>query len=193
MAQYNLIQRPDLNDRLVRALGIRERAPASVLSPEVMPVILLEDLTTSSPFERSLTRQAGGFINIGPVGGQYSHLALYNPAGSGTVARLDHVAAWTGATSSIYLGAYPAAPPAGTGSRFFADPRFGGSPTCQLRNGTTGVLSTLPQYAAGTIASTTVQFDDLGMIVPPGFLVAVSVAAVNVQLSAAFQWVEFTS
>lgn len=192
MPQYNLIQRPDLNDRLVRSLGIRERAPAPSLSPEVQAVILLEDLTTSSPFERSLMRECGGFITAGPVAGQYSGIAINNPAGSGCVIRFDRAQVWAAAASRIDIGPWAQAVPAGTGSRYFMDPRFGGQPTGQLRNGTSIVTPVNPVTGWYEVAANTpVDLDRLGIIIPPGYMAGISLATVNVMLSACLRWVEF--
>lgn len=194
MAQFNLIQRPDLNDRLVRALGIRERAPAPNLSPEVQAVILLEDLTTSSPFQRSLMRECAGIGTAGPVAGQYSAIVVSNPAGSGSVIRIDSITAWASAATRLQVGPWTQAIPAGSLSRYFLDPRFDGVPTGALRNGTNAVLgiSALRSWSFAA-ANTAVELKSLGIIVPPGYMAGFALETQNLMLSGSMQWTEFTA
>lgn len=76
-----LIQRADLVERMRRAFGLRERGVGSTVSPELVPVILVEDLTGPS-IDEGYPRFATAYSAAGASVGVFSEVFLINPAGS---------------------------------------------------------------------------------------------------------------
>lgn len=196
MAQFNLIQRPDLNDRLVRALGIRERAPAATLSPEVVPIVLLEDLSKHSPYERSLQRVAGAFGVHASSGGQQPCIQLKNPAASGTVLMLERVCV-SGLTIAgrfiIGQGAPSMTDLVGTLSKFWKDSRFDGNPVGDARNGQKAVSPVLTIFGCVLALNQFLVIDNLELVIPPGKSVFAQLQVANAQFEASMEWSEYTS
>lgn len=76
-----LIQRADLVERMRRAFGLRERGVGSTVSPELVPVVIVEDLTGPS-IDEGYPREALAIVSAGASAGVYSEVFLYNPEGS---------------------------------------------------------------------------------------------------------------
>jgi len=76
-----LIQRADLTERIRRAFGIRESGVGATISPEIVPVVLVEDLTGPS-VDQGLPTEAFCRITAGASAGVFSECFLVNRAGS---------------------------------------------------------------------------------------------------------------
>jgi hypothetical protein len=201
MRQFNLVQRPDIGDRLARSLKINERNPAPTLSPELQPVVIAEDLSVQSPYDSPLRRRAGSGVEVAAVAGQYSQIELTNPTDSGVVAMLKRMAFAAGASTNLSfgfksgaVGALPA-----TASRFWKDPRLagptlGGFPTAVMRYGSDPVVGVGYPFGYYRLSTTMLTgFEEQEVIIPPGFTFRASLLAVNVVLYAQLEWDEYTS
>lgn len=76
-----VIQRPDLPERVRRGFGVREQGFASTVSPEIVPVAVVEDLTGPS-IDTGYPRYCAGARNTPAVVAVHSWSMLINPATS---------------------------------------------------------------------------------------------------------------
>lgn len=145
MAEHNLIQRADLQQRLTRGLEMHERAPAPVLSPDVQPVVLLADLSELVQFLDPAKFPGAGGMPQAAVVGERSIVALVNPVGSQMVVAVKRVFVSVATASQVQLargGAGLIATLAFPGGAYFLDSRsglehpirigFGSDPATQL-------------------------------------------------------------
>lgn len=70
-----LIQRSDLVERIRRAFGLREAGVGSTVSPELVPVILVDDLTGPS-IDEGYPRNVVGKVQAGQSVGVYAEVFL---------------------------------------------------------------------------------------------------------------------
>ena len=97
-----LIQRADLPEKIRRAFGIREKGVGSTISPEIVPVVLVEDLTGPT-IDTGYPRLVFGSVASGASAGVYSESFIINPLGAQTDFVLNEL--WVKLTSSgiLYL------------------------------------------------------------------------------------------
>jgi hypothetical protein len=90
------IQRGDVNSRLKDYLGLKGFSPVIEVTPEITPVLIVDDLT--EPDLRKIgvqTRSATGSAFKAAVAANNSFLKFANPAGSGMLMRVTDVELWT--------------------------------------------------------------------------------------------------
>ena len=86
MAEYNLIQRPELIQRLQRRLGMRQAHITPTLSETLQPTIDIDHLVDTKD-----ARREGFMLGLesnSPFAGEVISWSLVNPAGSGKIVRL---------------------------------------------------------------------------------------------------------
>lgn len=90
MAEFNLIQKPELIQRLIHRLGVvGQKSIAPTLSETVVPVVIVEDLIERHFVDEPRT-YGGAAQGLGTlVGNPFCRLS--NPAGSGVVARVTRL------------------------------------------------------------------------------------------------------
>ena len=76
-----LIQRADLPERIRRAFGVRERGIGQTISPEIVPVALVDDLTGPA-IDEGYPRFCYAYASAGASAGVFSEVFLINPTGS---------------------------------------------------------------------------------------------------------------
>ena len=81
------IQVPEIVQKLRKRFSIKGTGSISTLAPELVGVILVEDLRDQESEWNPCT--AGG--NRTPVAGELSHRGLWHPAGSGKIVILDRI------------------------------------------------------------------------------------------------------
>lgn len=101
----NLIQNPEISQKLQTLTGIRQRFMAPTMHHEVQPVIVLDDLSNQSP-DQETVRRCSMMGVAAAVAGQQSFVDLQNPAGSGVVAVVEqfYVVQATGAGNFYDFG-----------------------------------------------------------------------------------------
>jgi hypothetical protein len=133
--EFNLIQRGELQERLVRGLVIKERSPAPSLEATVQAVVLLEDLTRQSPFIQPVEKRWSRGRSFAGVAAELSMYAIRNPAGSGIVTVVDSIIVSAGITQSFQVGRNGTATLGLLGSPLYIDRRNGVASAVQIFEG----------------------------------------------------------
>lgn len=76
----SIIQRPDLTAKVRKAYEITGPDAIQTISPELVPVVILDDLSSKAP-----TFGCIGYGTMGASATDYGHVQLYNPATSDLV------------------------------------------------------------------------------------------------------------
>lgn len=178
-----MIQRADLVERIRRAFNLVGAGSAGQsLSPELVPVVLVDDLTEPS-IDEGYPRDAASYMGAGASVGVFSECFLINPAGSQVDLILYGWWAASSATTSYNLRAGSVADLTNLiGSqtyRFNLDLRTQLRPNAGIntRNQAAVVTGDILMVFAATTALYSGPFIPLSVTVPPGkFLSIVPVA-----------------
>ena len=183
-----LIQKGIIQKKLREAMGVKEISPAPTMAPEVVPVIIAEDVSGSVPdapvYDSAWLTRKGQTA----VAAQYSYVELWNPATSGLILEVPEVQVEVSAASHCHLrwlatdiGAggieYGINRELGTGrskAPFYAD-----ATTDALGN--LGSLMCRFGFAAGVP-----EFVPLGVTIPPGYGISFRSGAVNETMNVCF-------
>lgn len=190
-----LIQNPALGRKLQRSLRLIE-LPDAVLAPEIVGVVLLDDLTGPLSDE---DRGCAGISGVAPVAAEFAIVTLIRVgAPSAYDLKVTRVHLWSDTTQTIRI-AVPTVAITGlvvSGNTSFRDFTLPGRPTSQV-GGDTQVLIPAGRelYTIRVLADVTVFVDvdiRIGTIGDPGDLTGLMVAAetANTRLNAGFDWTE---
>lgn len=213
MAEYNLIQAPELVRRLQRRLGIRQAHISPTLNEGVQTVVVMDDLTN----QKSETQRfaLGRGVGNDSAGGNLSTVGLWNAAGSGKRVRVISIVTEQQTLTfptlqNFALSNMGAAPVAGSAvvagaSRFEDTSLEPARPVANIIAGASlvvaGIVSTRPPRSAflTTATVTVVSFDpyDLSreqLFLDPGWALTVQQqlngGAAPQTLAATFTWYE---
>lgn len=197
--EYNLIQRPDLQQRLTRGLSIvGEKSPARTLDPTVQAVVMLEDLTRGgTPFDQPVDRRAG--TSSGPIAAVAGEIALalvVNPANSGLVAVLDTISWWGDATCEFIIGRFQNTGIALVAPGDYYDLRHGPNSPVEVWGGTNAASVVTAELARlkGNSTGAGYTWSNLPPIVlSPGEAAGLEMVTANVRCGASFAWLEYTA
>jgi len=128
-----LIQVPDIARKLARRFGIDGPAPADTLAPEIVPVVLVEDLTAPDEEDSGYERTCIGKQSVGALAANYSYVQLYNPSGSGVLVVVEAMILSVGGNSAISIRNYDTAATSLGTDLSFRDRRLSGAPAAQVR------------------------------------------------------------
>jgi hypothetical protein len=196
VADFNTIQRGELQQRLSRGLGINERAPAASLASDVQAVVLLEDLTKQTPFVSPVDRRFFGGSVAPPVAAEFSVIAIQNPTGSGVVAVIRKVR-FRGTANPITFGRLVNAVVTGTAlaaAPVPADSRLGPTSALQARVGSNAIpLAPTPMFVLAMSNTVTAPEHEPNVVILPGESWIMEGGTVNLPCDAFAEWVEFTA
>jgi len=190
-----LIQNPSIARKLQRFLRLVD-FPDSVLAPEVVPVILVEDL---SPPLSDIERGCRGATSVGPVAAEFPLLVLVR---AGAPARYDakileiHVSSDTDQEIRIIVPTAGVTGLAISGQTSFIDFEAIGRPTSQMGSDTQVAIPAGRQLFSWLALSSTLYRVPmnlrLGTIGVAGELTSVMIAGVtaNTRIVGGFEWVE---
>lgn len=100
-----LVQRGDLAVRLARGLEIKGHGVTALdLQPNVVPVVLLEDLTQNQQFLEPKAPGAGCGTTIAAVVGEFAGIGLMNPVDSKSVLVVDRILVGVAVAAVIRVG-----------------------------------------------------------------------------------------
>ncbi len=194
----NLIQRGEIQSRLVRGLGIRERSPAPHLAGEISPVVLVEDLSRISPLNPpSDHRPCIVAQATTPAAGQFITLQLRNPTGSGVVLSVMNVI-WASTTNDQIRAGFLSGVLSTAGpSPAFRDRRLSTAlPATRTFSqsfaaaGNTGGEFLLDMFC---LASTPYSYSLGGILVPENASVAIESMSANAGLRVSWLWDEWAT
>jgi len=188
------IQSSDPGRKLRERYDLVGASPAPFLAPELVPVVIVDDLTEfdvlSAEFERPCTvHETQG----APGAGVHAVVMLANPSGSGVLAIGDDVYLSTAPGGRINWRLFASAPVIADHGQF-RDSRLPGTPACGSVATTSGVapdddwqiqLADLSIDTAGVIYP-------LPYVISPGFVLQMKISITNISLSASIRWRERT-
>lgn len=192
-AAFNQIQRADLQQRLMRGLGIQERSPAPVLAPDVQAVVLLEDFTTQSPYVAPTGRHACAAGQVSAVAAQFCQFELINPAGTGVVGVAKKIYFSTNASALMSWGfRVPGeADLVSTTTRLWTDQRLGGFPTLQVRYSARNTIGAFALGIARASATDALVVELPDVVLEPGQVLRCQCLSLNVPVDFTLEWEEW--
>jgi hypothetical protein len=185
----NEIQVGRINGILHKLLDMKEGAPAPTLATDVFPMLALE---VDRPEWKFLAGERLCWMRWtdAAVAGQYSHVGLRNPAGSGVLIITDDIRCFVGSSASVALGIRPNTTVDSANAGYCRDSR-------QATQSAVGQATTLTAVAAGMypmfgsiMATWVTERFPTPVILHPGFELLLQCTTVNISLTAAFSWRE---
>ena len=189
-----LVQRPDLPERIRRAFGLREPGVGATISPEIVPVVLVDDLTGPS-IDEGYPRTALARMVNPAAAGLYSTAIIVNPPES----RVDVLISsfWIeviagGVSYSMRSGLVSTLPaPIAAGSEIhFLDRRVSGLPGARIEYHQTAGYLTADFIIVLNTPSIGLLNIPLGLTLPPGRWFGASRTVVNQTITAWWWWTE---
>lgn len=192
-AAFNQIQRADLQQRLMRGLGIQERSPAPVLSPDVQAVVLLEDFTTQSPYVAPTGRHACAFGQVAAVAAQFTQFELINPTGTGVVGVGKKLIFSTNASALMAWGFRIDGAPdlVSSTTRQWTDQRLGGFPTLTVKYSARAAIEAFNLGIARCSSVDALQIQLPDVVLEPGRVLRCQCLSLNVPLDFSIEWEEW--
>ena len=146
------IQDPTIPRKLARRFGIKGEEVAPFLSPEIVPIVVVADLSTPQEEDTDYQRSGWGAEVIGGTVGNQSHVQLFNPAGSGAIIHVEAVLVTIDTAGVIRLVQYDAALTTLSAQIAWRDRRISGAPSAEVRiqdnNGALGSIRGLARLPA---------------------------------------------
>jgi hypothetical protein len=186
----NEIQVGRYNGVLHKLLDMKEGAPAPTLATDIFPTIQLEGNRPEWDFLAGIRRCMRYSIDAA-VAGQYSHIGLYNPAGSDALVILDRVV-FDGAANTTFTGRLA------TGitwdtlvSGTMIDSRWAsGATTAKVGIYTNATPLDGSGHYFRVLANYSLVLDNLGIILHPGYSWYTRGGSVNLGANCTFFWRE---
>jgi len=201
-AESGLIQEPDIQRRLVRAYGLRDRTAAATLAPELVPVVIVDDVREPDATRTGLRIPFAAYTEVTVGAGGSGVAVLKNPAGSGVVARVTEVMVSQTVAVFIAFGWFNLATLTTTSiHRGPLNPRRQGAQTnppfyqsvCRMEDDPT----TGPAIVTGLWAGDVRDFFPVpcrqwpgALVLPPGTMVGWRSTSIGNHFVATFQWTE---
>lgn len=123
-----IIQRPDLVAKIRKKYELTGPDAISTISPEVVPVVLLEDLSREDP--GIAVKYCWGF-SISGATTNTAHVELYNPPGSGVDLVIRRAESYCSANSALFLCYFSTALANGSGLVLNRNMGQSGTPAAQ--------------------------------------------------------------
>lgn len=189
----NEIQTGRYNAILGKLLGMKQ-TPAPLLATDIFPMLALEVDRPEWPFLAGV-RLCGGYRSDAAVVGQYSHIALRNPTGSGILAVVTSWNAYATSTAYCYAGIRAQAGLDATAAGNARDGRWSTAGAfaskCELGDYTNAVAAPGAVVMAWPIsASGQGLVTNVPIVLPQGFELMFSLNGNNNSLTASIQWYE---
>lgn len=183
-----VIQRPDLVAKIRKKYELTGPDAISTISPELVPVVVLEDLAESDPGDAR--KFCTGYASTGvPV--NTGHVELWNPADSGVNVKVTRASCWLSAGGSFYVTFHSAALSTPSGVRINTNLGQSGDPaalTLSEDNAVPlGAVIGYYVYNAGAASSDIVQRP---ILLQPGQGLGMRAVTAATNVNANFLWEE---
>jgi len=186
------IQGSDVARKLMLRYGLVGASPSPFLSPELVPVVVVDDLTgfdlQDPTFERPYT------VSIQQVGGVglRARIFLVNPVGSGVLLTLNTISGNANAATMVEVFTGPAQTVATAG--FSTDFRLAARGVCGVIGNTTGIAPISPEFffrlGPATESPQLNEFLRIPVVISPGTSLDFNEALVNDVMRLQFRWTE---
>lgn len=190
-----LIQVPSYREALNRRLSIDGDGGPRELGPEIHPTFDMEPGPVDWQFLQGVRRVAG-FAAQAAVGAQLQSILLINAAGSGVIAVVEEIVLSVPTASADVFNIGRGSVITGGGTASVLDTRWrssagvdGSTLTTLARSNAASVLAS-GWLSLDLAAQAVFTWKDPGIILTPGFSVAIEHANVNLAIRASFRWRE---
>jgi hypothetical protein len=190
------IQRPDLVAKIRKAFEISAPDPVATLAPEIVPIVITEDLSKTDLGQTE--KHCVGYGGQAATASKYSQVLLWNPAESGVDGYLDWLSMYDSSGASVWSVRFCAAIMTNAGTEWN---------TFLGRTGRVAPLSGVAEppalqvvREANTVAEGTIIWQgrndgytermDFPFRIAPGRGIAITLATVNHSLVGGFGWRE---
>lgn len=186
---------PDIQDatiarKLARRFGLKGSSLAPTISPEVVPVALVSDLSLPTEEDTGFSRTCIGSVALSASAGNRSEAQLHNPAGSGSIVTLEAVIVAAANAVQIQHGRGDNALTDNNATLDFRDGRLGGNPGADVRSVQQVATSIAVVSITTRIPANDAALFPLGVILRPGQGWVVEVNGLNEALDTTFYWLE---
>ncbi len=180
------IQSPDPGRKLQERYNLIGTTPAPFLSPELVPVVILDDLSESLPG----TAFAFAGDNVAGVAAQFSQTSIENIAGSGIL--ITEIRLYLTGVSAGVITAWQNGPTLGISQLGnWADRRNPGRPSARIGWSASAAPATSEQLVSTNLLANTMLFLDFtSQILQSGDKVHVVSEILNSQINAWWTWGE---
>lgn len=184
------IQTTDVGRKLQRRYQLLGPPPTPFLSPELVPVVIVDDLTDLDVLEATFERPCEGMATINaPAVGSDAINALVNPADSGIVATVEWVLIEVAVAMHIEVEIRTTVTANVFGTRGFRDTRVAGTPACAFFQGSE-VQTTPTRYFFIHEPTQRDRQIFLPWVVAPGSALVLHAGSDNQELRSAWFWTE---
>lgn len=187
------IQNPDIGRKLQRRLGLTGQSPTPFLSPEIVAVILADDLRGLDIQEVGFLRNCDAWTTTGATALNAGRHSIVNPLGSGVLATVEDVVISTDINMLLEIGMFTAEAANSFLTRRFRDSRISGTPACGFLQETLTPATTTNRYSINSGVQGTkdqVQPFTLGWVLSPGFELKIEAGVNNQPMIISWRWSE---
>lgn len=183
-----VIQRPDLVAKVRRKYELTGPDAISTISPELVPVVLMEDLSEGDI--GGAVKYCAGYATSG-VPTNTGHVQLWNPAGSNVNLYVKKIDVWLGSSNQFFLVYYSTVLSGGTGLVINRHVGLSGYPAAQTyyQDSVAPLGAALEYYNYNTGSGPQPCLID-NWLIPPGEGIGVRADAVATKAVANFLWEE---
>lgn len=185
------INAPDIGRRVRRRYSMKGDSGIATLSPELVGVVLLDDLTGPEDQDVAIIRPAIGETQQAAVGGEQGHCQLLNPADSGTFVQVEAVLVILATAGTIIIGEHATALTSNGTNKVFRDQRVAGTPLAETRLQTNAGGLTDQDFARLALpAANESILIPLDLFIGAGQGLTIRAITVNVLLATTWFWTE---
>jgi len=187
-----LLQDPEPGQKVRSKYGVRDQGVITSISPELVGVVIVDDLSKPEETTTGLIRPAVGSHTLGaPGAGDFNHIQLFNPAGSLVDLFAEGVIVGTDTDQLLHIRISDSALATliASTSKTFRDRRVSGEPFAEVRSDTPAGLQGETSVVVNLLASDPIIIP-LGFTLGPGQDVMVATGTANTTLRVTFYWEE---
>lgn len=165
---------------------------AVFLSPEIIPVAVIDDLTQIDPADGAFERRATALGNNAPAAGEFAVTAMRNPPDSGTLIVTQRVLLRvpSGSTDSEIRLDFSAADAVIDQGGGFRDGRLDGNPVGGLRIASAAAQPTVGFSNMDAFIGEPGRYQDLEWVIEPGQQLRFKMRTADISLFLVIDWIE---